>query len=206
MRPSYSADGKHIAFESERSGSQEIWTSNDDYSDPVRLTAFGNAWAGSPAWSPDGRQIVFYCNAGGSWDIYKINATGGKAIRLTTSSAAEMRPVWSHHGSWIYYTSTQTGKPQIWRMVPTGEAKVQITRNGGYNAYESDGGTHLYYAKIEGGVWNVPARGGDEIELWPGIDAVNCAPAKRGLYCIENANDRATVSFLDLKTDPEECW
>ena len=54
--------------------------------------------------------------------------------------------------------------------------------------------------KTEGGVWNVPARGGDEIELSPGIDAVNCAPAKRGLYCLENANDRATVSFLDLKT------
>lgn len=199
-RPSYSADGKRIAFESDRSGSEEIWICSEDSSDPIQLTSFGKGWAGSPAWSPDGRQIVFDSNAAGSWDVYKINATGGKPIRLTTSSAADMRPVWSRDGKWIYYTSTQTGKPEIWRMLPSGEGTLQITKNSGYNAYESRDGTDLYYAKTEGGVWRVPARGGDEIELWSEIDGVNCAPAKRGLYCIENANDRTTVSFLDLKT------
>jgi Tol biopolymer transport system component len=199
-RPSYSADGKRIAFESSRSGSVEIWVCNDDCSDPVQLTAFGNGWAGSPAWSPDGQQVVFDGNAAGNWDVYKINASGGKPIRLTTSSASEMRPIWSHDGKSIYYTSTQSGKAQIWRMLPTGEAKVQITKKGGYNAYEARDGTNLFYAKTEGGVWGVPAQGGDEIELWHEVDGVNCAPAKHGLYCIENVNDRTTINFLDLKT------
>jgi hypothetical protein len=52
-------------------------------------------------------------------------------------------------------------------MLPTGGAEVEITKNNGYNAYESRDGTDLYYAKTEGGVWKVPARGGDQIELWP---------------------------------------
>lgn len=88
---------------------EEIWICNEDGSNPVQLTSFGNAWEGSPAWSPDGQQIVFDCNAAGNWDVYKINATGGKPIRSTTSSAADMKPVWSRDGKWIYYTSTQTG-------------------------------------------------------------------------------------------------
>lgn len=199
-RPSYSGDGKRIAFESSRSGSEEIWICNEDGSDPVQLTSFGNTWAGSPAWSPDGEQIVFDCNPAGNWDVYKVNATGGKPVRLTTSSATDMRPVWSRDGKWIYYTSTRTGKPQIWRMLSSGGAEVQITKNGGYNAHESRDGTELYYAKTEGGVWKVPARGGDEIELWPQVDGANCVPAKHGLYCIENAHDRTIVNFLDLKT------
>jgi len=99
-------------------------------------------------------------------------------------------------------TSTQTGKPQIWRMEPTGEAKVQITRNGGYNAYDqmAERTCIMRKQRAESGMFRRGAamRSNYGPELTP--LSVNCAPAKRGLYCIENANDRATVSFLDLKT------
>jgi Tol biopolymer transport system component len=59
----YSPDGKRIAFESSRSGNEEIWACNADGSDPVQLTYFGNAWAGAPTWSPDGKEIAFAANA-----------------------------------------------------------------------------------------------------------------------------------------------
>jgi Tol biopolymer transport system component len=67
--PQYSPDGKRIAFESNRSGSEEIWVTNDDGSNPVQVTSFANAWAGSPRWSPDGQKIAFDCNAAGNWDL-----------------------------------------------------------------------------------------------------------------------------------------
>ena len=85
-------------------------------------------------------------------------------------------------------------------MLATGEAKRQVTQNGGYNAFESPDGTALYYAKTEGGLWQVPAQGGDEVELWPQVDAVKCALAKHGFYCMDNANGRTALSFWDLKT------
>ena len=43
-------------------------------------------------------------------------------------------------------------------------------------------------------------EGGEETELWPGIKGVNCAPARQGVYCIQKANDRTTVNFLNMKT------
>jgi len=43
-----------------------------------------------------------------------------------------------------------------------GGAAVQVTRNGGHEAFESPDGKHLYYVtdKRTSGVWVVPVDGG----------------------------------------------
>lgn len=48
--PQFSPDGKRIAFESDRSGPQEIWVTNRDGTEAMPLTHFGH-WCGSPRWS-----------------------------------------------------------------------------------------------------------------------------------------------------------
>lgn len=160
----YSPDGKRVAFESNRSGSYEIWICDADGSNPVQLTAFRNAWAGSPRWAPGGEKIAFDCNADGNWDIYVISAQGGKATRLTKTQANDFRPSWSRDGKWVYYCSTRTGHRQVWKIPANGGGEVQVTRHGGYVAFESFGGEDLYYTK-EHELWKMPVRGGDEIRL-----------------------------------------
>jgi Tol biopolymer transport system component len=131
---SYSADGKRIAFESNRFGnSQQLWVSEADGSRAVQLTSFGNAWAGSPSWSPDGERIAFDGNASGQWDIYVIPSQGGKPIRLTSGSGSKIRPTWSGDGKWIYYCASGQSGIQIWKKGANGGAEIQITKNGGWN-------------------------------------------------------------------------
>jgi Tol biopolymer transport system component len=163
----FSPDGKKVAFESNRLGSDEIWVCNSDGSNPVPLTSFGGSQVGSPRWSPDSRQLVFDSSKGGSQDIYTVSAEGGPSRRLTTESSADVRPSWSRNGGWIYFGSDRTGDWQVWKIPSEGGTAVQVTRQGAREAFESADGQWLYYTKalpIQG-VWRVPVAGGEEIQV-----------------------------------------
>jgi eukaryotic-like serine/threonine-protein kinase len=160
----FSPDGKRIVFASGRSGSGEIWVSESDGSKPVQLTNFGGPMAGTPRWSPDGRQVAFDCNAGGNEDIYVVSVEGGPPRRLTSEKSEESAPSWSRDGRWIYFASNRTGNFQVWKMPAEGGKAVQVTKGGGFAAFESYDGKTLYYAKERTvpGLWKVPVEGGEE--------------------------------------------
>ena len=54
--PQFSPDGTRIAFESTRSGTNEIWACQSDGSRLMQLTNFSPSEAGTPRWSPDGNR------------------------------------------------------------------------------------------------------------------------------------------------------
>jgi dipeptidyl aminopeptidase/acylaminoacyl peptidase len=56
--PRWSPDGKHIAFESSRSGSPQIWVIALGGGEARQLTQISTG-ASSPVWSPDGKYIAF---------------------------------------------------------------------------------------------------------------------------------------------------
>jgi len=58
--PSWSPDGKTIAYMSDKSGDDEVWlTAQDGSTAPQQLTTGGSAQRYAPVWSPDGKKIVF---------------------------------------------------------------------------------------------------------------------------------------------------
>ena len=148
--PQISPDGDRIAFESDRSGSPEVWVCDRDGRRPVQLTSFVDLNAVSPCWSPDGRWIAFDAAPDGNPDIYVISADGGSPRPLTTESSSELIPSWSRDGKWIYFPSDRTGIFQVWKAPAAGGEAVQVTKKGGVVAFESPDGKFVFYAKPEG--------------------------------------------------------
>jgi Tol biopolymer transport system component len=170
--PTYSLDGKKIAFLSERSGTFQIWVSDADGSNITQLTALGVA--GAPRWSPDGANIVFAVATGGNKNIYTIGAKGGKPRRLTARPGQDDSwPYWSRDGQWIYFTSNRSGRFEIWKMPSKGGEPAQLTRNGGDIVQESPDGKMIYYSKgwpNTMSVWRIAVEGGTEVEVLDSVD------------------------------------
>lgn len=57
--PEYSPDGKHIWFNSVRTGVMQIWRMNADGSNPIQMTFDQDLYSWFPHVSPNGKQVVF---------------------------------------------------------------------------------------------------------------------------------------------------
>ena len=78
--PSWSPDGKRIAFVSGRQGTSEIYVMDADGGNLLNLTNHDRSDE-DPSWSPDGKHIVFVAVRGGNMDIYVMDANGGNQRR-----------------------------------------------------------------------------------------------------------------------------
>ena len=93
-----------------------------------------------------------------------IDSRGGAPARLTVGPSEEWRPSYSIDGDWIYFGSDRSDSRQIWKMPADGGAVEQVTRQGGYEVFESLDGRFVYYTKDRFGteLWRVPVGGGEE--------------------------------------------
>jgi Tol biopolymer transport system component/DNA-binding winged helix-turn-helix (wHTH) protein len=198
----FSADGKRVAFMSNRSGSTEVWVADSDGANAGKLTSVGGPLTGCPRWSPDGERIVFQSSLKGQLDVALINVRGGMWERITFEPGDENVPSWSHDGQWIYFHSTRSGQSQVWKARTDGSGAVQVTKRGGFAALESPDGRFLYYSKETPGgpaLWRMPVGGGEEHEVVAGIsDWSTFAPLNHGVYFIARRGHTAAASIQFL--------
>src|SRR5262249_50214269 len=144
----------------------------------VEVTHFGSGHNGTPRWSPDGQRLVFDARVTGSSDIYVVNVDGGAPRQLTNEPSADIMPVWSKDGRWIFFGSDRDGDWQIWKIRALGGQAVPVTKSGGYGIVGATDG-FIYYTRSSGagtvlksefGVWRVPVDGGEEIKVFDRAD------------------------------------
>jgi len=205
MSPQISSDGQKLVFVSARSGAYEVWSSKSDGSGPMQLTTFSGPFVGSPRWSPKGDFVAFDSNRSGSLNIYVVGAEGGRVDQITNdpSNTDSARPSWSRDGRWIYFGSTRSGSYQIWKAPVGGGADVPVTQHGGMEAFESQDGRHLYYAKPTGtsGIWRVPVNGGVEVQVIDHGRQESWGVTDRGIALMDKlARPQATIEYFDIET------
>jgi TolB protein len=108
-----SRDGRWLAFDSDRSGNQDIYKMPVAGGEPEQLTTDPQDDF-SPAWSPDGKEIAFHSFRNGNRDIFIIPAAGGPAEPVVATPAQERGPDWSPDGQQLVFTSNQTGKYELY--------------------------------------------------------------------------------------------
>jgi len=101
----WSPDGKTVAFVSNISGRNNIWTVPSDGGWPMQLTVSDQRQT-APTWSPDGKWIAYMSDYDGDeqWDIFLVSPKNGQVVNVTnTREIAEESPVWSPDGRYLAY-------------------------------------------------------------------------------------------------------
>jgi TolB protein len=130
---SYTPDGKHIVFSSQKDGLiSALWIMDVDGKHQRRLTD-PELEAGPQDVSPDGKQVVSYTHQDTPkpTSIFKINIDGSGVTRLTSEGHNDGFPVYSPDGKKILFTSDRLspGSFDTWVMADGSDQK-QIIMGG----------------------------------------------------------------------------
>jgi dipeptidyl aminopeptidase/acylaminoacyl peptidase len=151
--PSFSPDGAHIAYSSDRTGQDQLWVSDHDGHGESLVTDNTKMKMMRPVWSADGKSLVFECRQGGPSAICAINLSSRRIVTLVRMQRDAILPFLSRDGRRLYFTSNDTGDYAGYRqklnISPSGDLSVdgrpeQMTIGGTNIIYESPSGRKLY--------------------------------------------------------------
>ena len=130
--PSFSPDGSQIVFESDRSGSQQLYVMSANGGEPRRISA-GPGRYGTPVWSPRGDLVAFTKQSKGRFHI-GIMRTDGTGEKLLTASFLDEGPTWAPNGRVIMFTrETQgtDGQSSLYSVDISGRNLQRVRTEGG---------------------------------------------------------------------------
>jgi TolB protein len=173
--PAWSADGSKLAFSSARSGSSEIWVTDQSGGNARQATAFRRGEV-SPTWNPKtNAQIAFVSGRTGEPQIYIMDQDGANVQRITDGGYA-VSPSWSPNGELLVfawnrkYGPGDPGHQDIHVLDLASKNYLQVTHESGSNDYPSwsPDGRHIVFEREIGGrtqIWTMLADGTQQQQL-----------------------------------------
>ena len=136
MSPSWSPDGRRLAYVSFEGGNSAVWIQDISSGSRDKIASFRGI-NGAPAFSPDGGRLAMTLSKGGNPDVYVMDLGSKHLTQVTNHFGIDTEPTWSHDGSSLYFTSDRGGRPQIYQVGAGGGSASRISFDGSYNASPS---------------------------------------------------------------------
>jgi eukaryotic-like serine/threonine-protein kinase len=160
VTPVWSADGRRLAFSSNRRGTFDVYVKPSSGAEEERLLADGEA--GNPTdWSPDGR-FLLYARQRVMFrdDIWALPMDGDRrAFPVVETPFHDENGQFSPDGKWIAYQSDQSGQLEIYVQPFSGPGpKTRISSEGGVQARWRYDGKELFYLASDNRLMAVPIR------------------------------------------------
>ena len=136
--PSFSCDGRWIAFQRVTAGQRDVWTMPSEGGVPTNFTDHP-AVDINPAWSPDGSRLAFVSNRAGVDQIWISPVLDGRRVGEPTPVAgvegALSIPTWSPDGAWIAFVAEAGTESEVWVASTDGsQAPRKLTDGAGAQA------------------------------------------------------------------------
>jgi tricorn protease len=141
--PKWSADGKYIAYVSDKSGRDEIWLTDPDGKTPKKITDLDNE-KGALVWTPDSKSLLY---TAADKKLYNYSVADGKTAVVTSSDVTRIGSVSvSPDSKWVAFSKQDRTLRSHVYIAPIG---------GGEERHVSDDG--LLYSE-NNAVWTADAR------------------------------------------------
>ncbi|MCF6299577.1 MAG: Tol-Pal system beta propeller repeat protein TolB [Proteobacteria bacterium] len=136
LSPSWSPDGKKLAYVSFEQGNSAIFIQDLVSGARTQITKFKGI-NGAPKFSPDGSKLAISLSKSGNPEIYIIEIMSRKLTQITNHWSIDTEPEWDTTAKSLFFTSDRGGKPQIYQVDINSKKVSRVTFEGDYNARAS---------------------------------------------------------------------
>jgi len=143
----WSPDGKSIAYISDQSGEDEIWTIAQDGSTPGRqITRGGDTYKYQLYWSPDSKKILW---ADKKLRLQYVDVESGSVTPVAQATAWEFSDYcWSPDSKWIAYAKPEEKRMTTLQLYGLEDGKTTEVTDGWFDSYGpafSADGKYLFF-------------------------------------------------------------
>lgn len=206
LAPTFSPDGRKIAFSAWRDGDFDVYTYDLETGELTNVTD-DDLYDGGPTYSPDGRHMVITTVLDGYQKLFEIDLETGERRQLTVGASHERDATYSPDGSRLYFTSDRTGAENVYSVELATGRVVQHTNavTGCFmpSVYiDSDGHEQLIYTGFWKGALGIyladPASALTDIDLSPAVEGDQGVPKVGGDAEQEEGEEGQPKSFVTL--------
>ncbi len=188
-RPHWSPDGKLLAYDSSKSGHQQVYVKRGGGQGSEQVVTDGPEDKQLYGWTKDGREVIFgRQNKDTGWDLYAAPIEGDHKPRpLVEASFNQTQAHASPDGKWLAYVSDESGEDEVFvQALDDPGTRVQISRETGSAPRWSRSGNELLYrtkdrlmsVKLAPGATLSPSKPSvlfEDKKEWIGYDVANAS-------------------------------